>query len=193
LKFLSQILSLSFAGILLLCSCSTNTLESFDWENGKGFNVENGIISRNDKLFSGELIKKYENGIIHSKAEYTDGKLNGQFESWSSNGNLIESRFYTKGVKTGFHKGWWSNSKPKFTYSFNDQGQYEGQLLEWSESGRQFKIMNFKNGKEAGHQRIWDEDGNIKCNYTAINGDRFGLVNMKNCYSVDNENSKINM
>jgi antitoxin component YwqK of YwqJK toxin-antitoxin module len=179
--------------MLLLYSCSTNTLESFDWENGKNFSVENGIISRNDKLFSGELIKKYENGTIHSKAEYTDGKLNGRIETWSSNGDLIESRLFTEGIKTGIHKGWWLNSQPKFEYNFNNQGQYEGELLEWLESGRQFKIMNFKNGKEAGHQRIWDEDGNIKCNYTAINGDRFGLVNMKNCYSVDNDNSKINM
>jgi antitoxin component YwqK of YwqJK toxin-antitoxin module len=179
--------------MLLLYSCSTNTLESFDWENGKGFNVENGIISRNDKLFSGELIKKYENGTIQSKAEYTDGKLNGNFESWYSNGNIFENRLYSAGIKVGLHKGRWSNSQPKFEYNFNNQGQYEGELLEWLESGIPFKVMNFEKGKEAGHQRIWDEKGNIKCNYTAINGDRFGLVNMKNCYSVDNENSKINM
>lgn len=193
MKFFSQILNLKFLGLLLLYSCSTSTLESYVWENGKDFNIENGIIFKQGKLFSGELIKKYENGAIHSRSEYVDGQLNGIFQSWHINGNLIEFREYTKGVKTGIHKGWWSNSKPKFVYNFNNQGQYEGELLEWTKLGGTYKIMNFNSGKEVGHQRIWDEDGNIKCNYTAINGDRFGLVNMKNCYSVNNENGEIEM
>jgi len=179
--------------VLWVSSCTHQTLDSVNWDGEIGFSIENGIVSKNGNLFSGELIKKYENGTIQSKAYYTRGKLNGIFESWYLDGTLFENRMYTNGVKTGRHKGWWSNSKPKFSYNFNAKGQYEGELLEWSESGKRFKIMNFENGKEAGHQRIWDDKGNIKCNYTAINGDRFGLVNMKNCYSVDNENSEIKM
>ena len=47
LKFENQIVALSILGMLLLCSCSTNTLESFDWKNGSNFTIENGIVSRN--------------------------------------------------------------------------------------------------------------------------------------------------
>jgi len=179
--------------MLFLWSCSTTTLDSYTWENGKSFSVENGVVSKEGVLFSGTIIKKFKNGNIQSKAQYLNGKLNGTLESWYLDGDLSENRSYSNGIKTGVHKGWWSNSKPKFIYNFNTAGQYEGELLEWTKLGGTYKIMNFNNGKEAGHQRIWDEKGNIKCNYTAINGDRFGLVNMKSCYTVDNENSEVKM
>ena len=183
-----------FLGLIFLFACSEGAeVKSELWNNGQGFKVDNGIMFKDKVPFTGEIVKMYENGKVHSKTNYVNGQMHGVSDSWYADGHLLESRHYTKGYKTGIHKGWWQNSKKKFIYSFNDTGQYEGELLEWTETGQPYKIMNYKNGKEAGHQRIWDEEGNIKSNYTAINGDRYGLVNMKNCYTVDNESNEIKM
>ena len=180
--------------VLGLNSCSVNgDVDSVIWDNGKDFTSKNGLLLKGNDLFTGQIVKKYENQSVQSKSNYVDGKMDGSYKSWYSNGNLFESRTYVAGFKTGIHEGWWPNSNKKFIYNFNDIGQYEGELLEWTEIGQQFKIMNYVKGKEAGHQRIWDADGNIKSNYTAIDGDRFGIVNMKNCYSVENEKNKVKM
>jgi antitoxin component YwqK of YwqJK toxin-antitoxin module len=47
------------------------------------------------------------------------------------------------------------------------------------------------NGKEEGTQKAFKSDGRIKANYTVINGERFGLIGMKRCFTVDNEESQI--
>ena len=180
--------------LLILNSCSFKSdINSVNWDNGTNFTIVNGLMLENSELFTGEILKMYDNQTIQSKTHFVAGKKHGSFNTWHSNGDIFESREYAHGFKIGIHQGWWPNSKQKFIYNFNELGQYEGELLEWSITGQSIKIMNYKNGKEAGHQRIWDSEGIIKSNYTAINGDRFGLVNMKNCYSVDNETNEVSM
>ena len=44
--------------------------------------------------------------------------------------------------------------------------------------------FNYINGKEAGKQLLLKSNGNIKANYEVVNGERFGLIGLKKCYTV---------
>jgi antitoxin component YwqK of YwqJK toxin-antitoxin module len=51
--------------------------------------------------------------------------------------------------------------------------------------------FNYKNGKETGSQRLWKPDGSIKANYEVVNGERFGLIGLKKCYTVTVDKNEI--
>ena len=76
-------------------------------------------------------------------------------------------------------------------YQFNNKGQYEGDIRDWFENGLPYRKMNYVNGKEVGSQKIWNNEGKIMGNYSVVNGERFGLVNFKNCYTVINSKNQV--
>lgn len=82
--------------------------------------------------------------------------------------------------------GWWSNGNQKFIYHFSD-GLQKGVSKEWFESGQLLREMHYANGQEEGSQKMWNEDGSIRANYVVKNGRRFGLIGLKNCKSVNDE------
>ncbi len=134
--------------------------------------------------FNGVLISNYDLNTVRSKIEYVEGKKHGAELQWYKNGDPLLERFYVKGFKTGVHKSWWENGNLKFEYHFNNRGEFHGTMREWYQSGDFYRSFNYRNGKEVGAQRLWKPDGTIKANYEVINGERFGLIGLKKCYTV---------
>ncbi|WP_025740476.1 toxin-antitoxin system YwqK family antitoxin [Aquimarina pacifica] len=154
--------------------------------------LENGVLMYKTKPFEGNIIRKFDTGALRSDIEYTQGRKNGYEKQWYTDGSLAIERFYTKGIKTGIHKGWWKNSNPKFVYPFNSEGAYDGKLSEWYSNGQPYRVFNYSNGNEAGPQKLWKKDGRIKANYEVRNGERFGLIGLKKCYTVTTNSNEIN-
>lgn len=153
-------------------------------ESDSKLELVNGVLFDSEKPFSGILISKYHTEALKSEIQYRKGKKHGFEKKWSITGDLLEERFYIKGLKSGIHKAWWQEGSPQFEYHFNDHGEFHGMVKEWYASGQQYMDFNYVNGKENGNQRLWKEDGAVKANYTVINNERFGLIGLKKCYTV---------
>ncbi len=171
-----------FIIVITTVSCY-NTSEQLI-EDDKNLKLKNGVLYHFDKKFTGKLVYFYKDGHLKSEKEYKKGRLNGKVVKWHVDQSLAEERWYTKGIKTGTHKSWWINGKPKFEYHFNNKGLYQGNVTEWFKNGQIYKSFHFEQGKESGKQQLFEMDGKIRANYVTINGERFGLIGLKKCYTI---------
>ena len=140
-----------------------------------------GVLYYQGLPFSGVTDAFYADGkTIAACTPYSNGRQNGLMQSWYSNGQLQQQRYFNKGKKQGLHKGWWPNGKPKFEYNFNG-GEHHGSAKEWFANGRLYRYFNYNNGHEEGRQQMWWYDGKVRANYVLKNGEQFGLVGRKLC------------
>lgn len=176
---------------MLTISCQQNESALIIYSSDTEIELKNGILFFNNSPFTGNLVAKYENGKLKSDTQYLAGRKHGYEKHYYTNEALSVERFYTKGVKTGTHKGLWKDATPKFEYHFNEKGEYDGIVKEWYKTGQLYRFFNYENGKELGSQRLWKLDGNIKANYEVVNGERFGLIGLKKCYTVTVDSDEI--
>ncbi|WP_422091844.1 toxin-antitoxin system YwqK family antitoxin [Tenacibaculum ovolyticum] len=158
--------------------------------NNTGFKLKNGILFFNEKQYSGTVEEYYSKGKLKSTATYYQGKKNGFFNGWYMDGSKWFKRFYTNGLKSGVHEGWFDNGKPMFEYHFNTKGLYNGKVTEWYKNGNLLKEFHFKEGKEDGSQKMWQQNGKIKANFVTKEGERFGLIGLKKCYTINTVNEE---
>lgn len=153
-------------------------------KNAANFKMKNGILFFDDIQYSGIVKEFYPDKSLKSTSEYYQGKRQGEFFGFYSEGNKWFERYYTKGIKTGTHKGWFQDGQQMFEYQLNAKGVYHGSLKDWHSNGQLAKHFNFVDGKEYGSQKMWKPDGKISANFYTVNGDRHGLIGLKNCVSV---------
>jgi len=170
--------------ILILVSCKTEIKNITVFQTDVGLKLINGELFYKGELFSGRLVDFYKNDSLRYQAFYIDGRKEGIEQYFYKNGQVNTCRMYKKGVKIGVHDGWWQDGSRKFQYHFNEKGQYHGSVKEWFKNGQLFKIFNYLNGKEKGKQRMYEVNGDIRANYEVINGERFGLIGLKKCYTL---------
>lgn len=160
------------------------------FEENKNLELINGVLYYNTIPFNGTLKSFNSVNQTNNLVNYLDGKKSGKELKMFLNNSISEIRYYKQGIKTGIHKAWRTNGKQKFEYPYNDEGKYHGTLKEWYPNGQLVKEFNYMNGKESGTQKMWQSNSNIRANYTVINGERFGLIGLKKCYSINtNENN----
>jgi len=152
------------------------------------FTLDNGVLFYNNHPYSGALIDTNKVTKIVKEIEYLNGKKHGKETKKYAPNSIAEQRFYTHGNKSGTHKAWWSNGQLKFEYHFNTKGEHHGPVNEWYINGQQAKAFHFVNGKEEGTQKMWQKDGKLRANFVTKNGERFGLIGLKKCYSVNTKN-----
>lgn len=175
----------------ILCGCHSTSNKQIVSASNKNLVLDNGVLFYNASPFNGILMSNYDSGTIKTKVEYVAGKKDGSEIQWYENGRKLSERFYTKGFKVGTHRSWWENNNLKFEYYFNEKGEYHGEMKEWYQSGQLLRAFNYLNGKELGSQRLWKPDGSIKANYEVVNGERFGLIGLKKCYTVTVDKDEI--
>ncbi len=160
-------------------------------DTNKHLELVNGIMFLNKVPLTGHIVSYYETHKVKSDIQYTQGKKHGYEKHWYEDGSKKIERYYFEGFKTALHKGWWRDGKLKFEYSFNKKGEYNGMVKEWYKTGQLFRDFNYVKGKEVGRQRLWKIDGTIKANYEVVNGERFGLIGLKKCYTVTTNSDEI--
>lgn len=136
-----------------------------------------------DGLQNGNSIT-YLNGNLFSEVSYVNGKEEGQFTQYLSNGDKREEAQFLNGVKiswTNFSQGgvkkesfernydegidkvitFHENGNKKEEY-FNDYFtlRYEGKFTTWFENGQKWWEGNYEQGKAVGEWKYWDRNGN---------------------------------
>ncbi|MEM9141783.1 MAG: hypothetical protein AAGA86_02275 [Bacteroidota bacterium] len=147
--------------------------------------LANGVLLYKNTPFAGLLVETYDDTSLKMELQYRDGRKHGHEKRWYPQGQLAQSRSYAHGLKVGNHQGWWEDGSEKFHYHFNEKGEYHGSRKEWYRNGQQLLDFNYVNGKESGAQRMWTASGEIRANYEVRNGERFGLIGLKKCYTVN--------
>ena len=121
----------------------------------------NGIIylPNETKPFTGKNLCKFENGEIHSEANYIDGKIEGKRTWWHENGEIHSETNYIDGKLMG-----------KIKYFYYDIGQIEseknykdnqlnGKSTYWYKNGQKFSEGNYKDDKPDGKWTFWKKNG----------------------------------
>jgi len=160
------------------------------FEENKRLELNNGVLYYSSTPFNGTLKSFNEVNQTKNTTNYVSGKKEGIERKLYLNDSLAELRFYKNGFKIGVHKGWRENGKQKFEYPYSNQGVYHGTIKEWYVNGQLVREFNYVHGKEDGSQKMWLSNGNIRANYTVVNGERFGLIGLKKCYSVKTNDEK---
>lgn len=153
--------------------------------------LENGVLHHKNVPFNGTLVSKYDEASNKMQLQYVNGRKDGVEKKWHYNGELAQERFYSKGIKIENHSGWWEDGTKKFEYHFNEKGEYHGSRKEWYANGQLVRDFNYSNGKEIGSQRMWADNGKIRANYEVKNGERFGLIGLKKCYTVNTDSNEL--
>lgn len=175
-----------FVSILACISLSGCNNEEIQLEaNNPNIKTNNGVLAYKEKPFSGHLITYFESGKIESFTKYRNGRKDGIERYWYPNAAPATERAYKNGIKTGKHRGWYSNGKLNYEYQFNDKGFYQGVQKEWYASGKLAKRFNYQDGNETGRQQLWKTNGDISANYDVVNGERYGLIGLKNCTTYE--------
>ncbi len=137
----------------------------------------------NNELFSGFLLRRFENGDTASLESFVQGNQHGQSRYWYPNGQLKEDRTYKNNRKHGVHKGWYSTGIQGFEYKFDD-GVYVDTLKEWYDNGQLYLKSYYVNGQQEGRQQAWKRDGELYMNYDVKNGRKYGNAGIKHCKSL---------
>ena len=190
MKFIKTYSVYAFLCFNIFACNSKVELKTIERSN-ENIELENGILKYNSEIFSGTVVSYHSNFILKSRVKYSEGRKEGFEHYWFENGELAMERHYSNGIKTGVHRGWWTKNHLKFEYHFNTSGSYHGEVKEWYNSGQKFREFHYDNGQEIGSQRLWKLNGSIKANYTVYNGDRFGLIGLKNCATVSENPQKL--
>lgn len=148
------------------------------------FQLKNGVLYFKEQPYSGTVHQFYQDKSLKSIATYFLGKREGKYLGYYPNQNKWFERYYSKGIKIKTHKAWYQNGQQMFEYQFNNQGVYDGYVKDWHFNGQLAKHFNFIDGKEVGSQKMWKSTGKISANFYTVQGDRHGLIGLKNCVSV---------
>lgn len=137
--------------------------ESFGYEN-KSLTAYKFLLIKKKSIYdtdNGKKTEYYYSG--RKKSEYTlqNGKLNGNYKSYFSNGNVKKTGFYIKGLGNG--KFTEHNEKGIKTYEYNlRKDKLNGVFKIYFANGKLKKIRNYQNGKLNGIYKTYFENGNLK-------------------------------
>lgn len=177
--------------LIVFASCEKNEAPYLVlFKENKQLRIVNGVLYYNNAPFNGTLKSFDAVNQTNNTASFLEGKKEGEERKYFLNDSLAELRYYKKGLKIGKHKSWRTNGKQKFEYPYNNKGVYHGTIKEWYPNGQLVREFNYVDGKESGSQKMWLSNGNIKANYRVVNGERFGLIGLKKCYSVKTNDEK---
>jgi antitoxin component YwqK of YwqJK toxin-antitoxin module len=116
-----------------------------------------------NKLKHGEYKVYYDNGQLHLRYWFLDGKLNGLCESWYLNGGLLIQQYKKDDVGHGECKYWYGSGRIRGC-SFYVNGKLEGDHKQWYDldSGQLKEHGFYKDGAVDGVFKSWYETGQLK-------------------------------
>ena len=98
----------------------------------------------------GSRIVRFEDGSKKQELNYTNGKKNGVFQRWYSNGQLEKRGNYKDDRFDGFFEAWNKEGQRKWTGSYRE-GKQHGEWILFDKSGNPMPAIYFKDGIETTH------------------------------------------
>lgn len=97
---------------------------------------------------NGEVILKIVEGTI------INGKIEGLWLVYNTEGILIEQCFYKNGLLEGEYKEWFDNGQPMI-HTFYNEDKLDGEYIEWNEEGELIVKGIYKKGSLVGVYKEW--------------------------------------
>jgi antitoxin component YwqK of YwqJK toxin-antitoxin module len=119
-------------------------------------------IWENGNLFEGFLRSWHENGALKEEGNYTQGKKNGDWETWGPDGNKLAQEKWSRGYLVS-----------SFVALKDDNRS--GVLTEWHHLGQKCAEGNFTNGKKSGRWTTWTIEGEELKGGSYFNGLKVGF------------------
>ncbi len=109
----------------------------------------------------GEVKLFNEEGKLVARREYVEGQRNGVWETYSEDGEQkLREETYKDGKADGAFRTWYTNGQLRQETQFVD-GKLEGLATEWTRVGDKRAEVNFKNGVKDGPSKLWQTDGKV--------------------------------
>lgn len=89
----------------------------------EGIVYSNGLTYKNSKLFSGSCITHHSNLKIRSVQSYKNGKDHGDWVFYFDNGIIETKGQFSEGVKKGIWEYYNSKGQLRLTVQYNDVGE----------------------------------------------------------------------
>jgi antitoxin component YwqK of YwqJK toxin-antitoxin module len=129
------------------------------------FHHENGKVAKEVTYKAGrpdgEVKLFNEEGKLVARREYAAGNRNGVWETYSDDGEQkLREENYKDGKANGAFRTWYTNGQLRQETQFVD-GKLEGLATEWTRVGDKRAEVNFKNGLKDGVSRLWQADGKV--------------------------------
>ncbi|MGL4674656.1 MAG: hypothetical protein ACRCXK_07330, partial [Wohlfahrtiimonas sp.] len=102
----------------------------------------------------------YEENKPREEYVMKDGKLEGSFKSWDTNGRLVEESEYKNNLLDGVQKNFYTNGNIKTEISYVE-GKKQGPTKNWYQDGKQSSETEFKDNKVVGSTSFYP-DGSIR-------------------------------
>lgn len=130
-----------------------------------------------EENFTGQIVKKYENGQVQSIENFKNGKLDGEFKELTlaqigsfKNGDLENIKAFYENGRLKFEETI-KNRKGKYReYYPNGQLEEEGEVFQGEETGlwkyynEEGKLLSegrYKEGKKIGKWKLYNLDGSL--------------------------------
>lgn len=121
-----------------------------------------GVIRNTVKLDDGseKITIFYEEGKPREEYVMKDGKLEGTFKLWDTNGRLTEESQYKNNILDGVQKNFYTNGSVKNEITYVD-GKKNGLTKNWYQDGKQSSETEYKDNKNIGSTSFYP-DGSIR-------------------------------
>ena len=142
-----------------------------------------------NKLFNGIIFDYWSNvidgvindpykdeGVIITREEtIVNGKRNGLFKKWYTNGVLCVKTKYKNNIIVGEYVSWYDNGKPECSF-FCENGQFNGVYRTWWRNGQLNRELFYEKGVQVGVERMWWDSGQQVLETTYENGRQIDVV-----------------
>jgi antitoxin component YwqK of YwqJK toxin-antitoxin module len=124
---------------------------------------DSGRVRAQYMMRDGRMNGSYEsylaNGNLVSKGEYADDKKTGDWITYHVNGRTASFATYVNGNPMGKYTSWYDNSQIESEINYSVTGQKEGALYEWHFNGKPAAKFNYKDGRPDGVQEVYYDNG----------------------------------
>ncbi|TQE73150.1 toxin-antitoxin system YwqK family antitoxin [Leptospira noguchii] len=136
------------------------------------------------KLFTGFIKKKIPALGEIETTQFKNGLEDGEMTSENKDGQLLEKRYFKKGLKEGIHRAWFPNGNNRL-YSEFRSGKYIYDRWEWHDNNRPFIYEKFDENGKLLVSKKWNRSGQIFMNTViAKDGSSIGLPGSKICEPI---------
>lgn len=104
---------------------------------------------------------KYPDGVIKSRQEYKNGKLNGTSTWYYPNGNKELEVNYKNEQPDGLYTRWYHNGNKELLETFSE-GKKNGASRKWDLNGKLVEELNYRDDSLHGEYLLYYDNGNVR-------------------------------
>jgi hypothetical protein len=103
------------------------------------------------------------------EGHYTDGGMDGRWESWYPDGRKNGESLWIRGKQEGLNLAWHENGT-KAEESYFENGLQEGRFTRWYDNGNVQVNGQYLHGKPDGVWIFYEKDGRVRFRKTSVRG-----------------------